>query len=286
MTLEAKRCIILETQGRGDPAIYILEAKKMLQKPFFYDHFTPEDICGMFTPGHFLSIAAFFGSLGLALWLSRRMDSKAVHKVHIAVAVGVAVMEVIKISLRVYKGQGPDDWMPLYFCSLFLFAVWLALAKPKALRTTGYAFMTMGGIAAAVFFIFYPTTSLNMFPIWHPASIHSFVYHWIMCYMGVLVLMKGVYAPRALHGLHYGAFVLAACFAAYFFNEWLGSNCMFLHSAFGLPFLEDILRANHAAYIIIVSLAQGVALYWFSFGIYRLIMRIRSKRHERLRLLT
>ena len=256
----------------------------MLARQFFYDHFTPEDICGMFTPGHFLSIAAFFASIGLALWLSRRMDEKAVRKVHIGVAVGVTVMEVIKIALRVWKGQGPDDWMPLYFCSLFLFAVWFALAKNGALRNMGYAFMTMGGIAASVFFIFYPTTSLNLFPIWHPASIHSFVYHWIMCYTGVLVLMKRVYVPRPGHGLHYGMFVLAACVAAYFFNEWLGSNCMFLHSAFGLPFLEDILRENHAVYMVLVSLAQGVALYWFSFGIFCLIMKIRSKPHERLRL--
>ena len=145
--------------------------------------------------------------------------------------------------------------------------------------------MTMGGIAASVFFIFYPTTSLNMYPIWHPASIHSFVYHWIMCYLGLLVLIKGSYAPRAAHALHYGVFILTAWFAAYFFNEWLGCNCMFLHSAFGLPCLEDILRANHAAYIVLVSLAQGVALYWFSFGVYRLIMKKGVKKHERLQLL-
>ena len=170
-------------QGRGDPAESVFEAKKMLARQFFYDQFSREDICGMFTPGHFLSIAVFFASVGLALWLSCRMDGKKVRKVHIWVAVGVTVMEIVKISLRVYKGQGPDDWMPLYFCSLFLFAVWLALANNKALRDMGYAFMTMGGIAAAVFFIFYPTTSLNLFPIWHPASIHSFVYHGIMCYM-------------------------------------------------------------------------------------------------------
>ena len=147
MTFWVKRCIISEKESRGDPAEYIFEAKKMLARQFFYDHFTPEDICGMFTPGHFLSILLFFGTLGLALWLSRRMDSKVVRKVHIGVAIGVTVMEIIKISLRFYKGQGPDDWMPLYFCSLFLFAVWLALAKPGFLQTTGYAFMTMGGIA-------------------------------------------------------------------------------------------------------------------------------------------
>ena len=90
--------------------------------------------------------------------------------------------------------------------------------------------------------------------------------------------MKGVYVPRAAHGLHYGAFVLTACFAAYFFNEWLGSNCMFLHSAFGLPFLEDILRSSHGVYIVIVSLAQSVALFWFSFGSYRLITKERRER--------
>lgn len=253
----------------------------MLAKQFFYDRFSREDICGMFTPGHFLSIVLFFASMGFALWWSRRLKEKTVGKVHITAAVLVTVMELIKISLRVYKGQGPDDWMPLYYCSLFLFAVWFSLAKCGALRNAGLAFITMGGIAAAVFFIFYPTTSLNLFPIWHPASIHSFVYHWIMCYLGMLVLIKRVYVPKAKHAIHYGVFVLTACFAAYFFNEWLGSNCMFLHSAFGLAFLEGILQHSHAAYIVIVSLAQGVALYWFSFGICRLIMKERREKNER-----
>jgi uncharacterized membrane protein YwaF len=103
-----------------------------------------------------------------------------------------------------------------------------------------------------------------------------------MYYLGLLVLWKGLYVPRAAHATHYGVFIFTACFAAYFFNEWLGCNCMFLHSAFGLPFLEDILRANHAVYILMVSLAQGVALYWFSFGIYCLIKKKGAKRHERL----
>lgn len=250
----------------------------MPARKFFYDHYSPDEICGMFTPGHYLSIFLFFATLASALLLSRRLQEKTVRKLHLGIALGVTVMEIVKISLRVYKGQGPDDWMPLYFCSLFLFAVWLALAKNRALKTTGYAFMTMGGIAASVFFILYPTTSLNLFPIWHPASIHSFVYHWIMCYLGLLVLMKKAYVPKPGHALHYGIFVLTACFAAYFFNEWLGCNCMFLHSAFGLAFLEGILNHSHATYIVIVSLAQGVALYWVSFGAYRLITKGRCKK--------
>ena len=249
----------------------------MPAKKFFYDYYSPEDICGMFTLGHFASILLFFTTIGLALWLSCRLSGKNFRRLHWLMAICVTVMEIVKVSLRVYKGQGPNDWMPLFFCSLFLFAVWLALAKSRPLRNTGFAFMTMGGIGAAVFFVMYPSTSLNLFPIWHPASIHSFVYHWIMCYLGMLVLMKREYVPKPRHSLHYGIFVLTACFAAYFFNEWLGSNCMFLHSAFGLPFLEWILERSHAAYIIIVSLAQGVALFWFSFGIYSLITKERCK---------
>lgn len=250
----------------------------MRARPFFYDQFSREDICGMFTPGHFLSIGLFFVTLALALWISRRFGEKTVRRLHIGIALGVTVMEIIKIALRIYKGQGPDDWMPLYFCSLFLFALWLSLTKSAPLRTTGCAFITMGGIAASVFFIFYPTTSLNLYPIWHPASIHSFCYHWLMCYTGMLLLGKGVYVPKPRHAIGYGAFVLTACVVAYFINEWLGCNCMFLHSAFGLAFLEGILERSHAVYIVIVSLAQGVALYWFSFGIYRLITDRRKKK--------
>jgi uncharacterized membrane protein YwaF len=101
-----------------------------------------------------------------------------------------------------------------------------------------------------------------------------------MCYTGLLMLINKRYEPTLKDGLYYSVFILGVCIPSYFFNEWLGSNCMFLHEAFGLPFLTDILESSHVAYMLIVSLAQSVGMYALNYGLYRLFLFIKNKKKE------
>ena len=57
---------------------------------------------------------------------------------------------------------------------------------------------------------------------------------------------------------------------------------MFLHDAFGLPFLSDILKNSHLAYMAIVSLAQSVGMYWLNYGAYRLVLFLKNKKAEKV----
>lgn len=247
-------------------------------RKFFYDYYTEADVCGMYNLPHFIVLFLFFGLLFVALYYSRKLTEKQIKRVHFWIAAGILALEIVKISLRVYKKQPPNDWMPLFYCSLFLFAVWFAFSKWEPLRRIGYSYITMGGVAAAAFYIVYPSTGLGLYPVWHPASLHGIFYHFVMCYTGLLMLLKGQFKPRAKDSVYYFIFVFGACIPSYFFNEWLGSNCMFLHDAFGLPFLSDILKNSHAAYIAIVSLAQSVGMYWLNYGAYRLVVFFRNKK--------
>jgi hypothetical protein len=252
----------------------------VLAKQFFYDHFAQDDICGMYNAGHFFTIVLFAVLLVLALFLSRNLTGKQFQRLKWVIAIGMTVMEIIKISLRVYKGQGPDSWVPLYYCSLFLFAVWAAMCKNTLLQRTGYSYMTMGGTLAAIAFTFYPSTSLAMFPLWHPATWHSFFFHLVMCYTGLLVLIKGEFVPTKKDAIGYGVFILTACIPSYFLNEAVGTNCMFLHNAFKLPILDDVLQFSHPLYMLIVILAQAVGMYWLNYGLYRLLKQISIKKEK------
>ena len=173
---------------------------------FFYDHFTNEQIAGLFGWEHLFTIVLFAVLLTVVLVLSRKITEKGLQKLHFWIAVGVTVCEIIKITLRVVKGQGADSYMPLYYCSLFIYGIWLALCKNKALSRTGYAFVCMGGAMAAFCFTAYPSTSLAIFPLWHPATWHSFFYHFVMCYAGILFLWKKT--VRAESGGRAGVFYL------------------------------------------------------------------------------
>ena len=241
---------------------------------FFYDHYTSEQIAGLFGWEHAFTIALFAVLLTVTLYLSRRITEKGLQRLHVWIAVGVTVCEIVKISLRVIKGQGADSYMPLYYCSLFIYGVWMALCKNTFLSRTGYAFIGMGGAMAAFCFTAYPSTSLAIFPLWHPATWHSFFYHFVMCYTGILFLWKKRYEPKAKDGLGYFVFITAACVVAYFLNENLGTNCMFLRHAFRLPFLDAILQTSKWLYMAVVWLAQVVAMFWANFGLYKLFEKI------------
>lgn len=242
----------------------------MLKFELFYDNFTPEQVAGLFSPWHYALIVIFALSLALLLYLSRKMTEKQAHRTLNIAAAAVIISEIIKISVRILKGGGIDTWIPLYYCSLFIYAIVMSRAKSELISRTGYAFITMGGILAACLFTLYPSTSLALYPVWHPACLHSFLYHLTMAYCGIITLTKGLFKPRASDSARYGVFVLAACFIGYFLNEKYGSNCMFLHNAFKLPVLDSVLSRSHGAYIAIVVLAQAVLMFWINFGLYRL----------------
>ncbi|MBR2343086.1 MAG: hypothetical protein IKA64_02420 [Clostridia bacterium] len=101
---------------------------------FFYDKFEEGDIAGIFSIWHIISVLLFFSLFALLIWRSRRLDERGVRRVHFLVALIITAAELIKIGLRIYKHQSPDSWVPLYYCSLFIFAVWAALAPWEPLR--------------------------------------------------------------------------------------------------------------------------------------------------------
>ena len=251
------------------------------QRKFFYDHFTQEDVCGLFNLPQLLWVLAFFSLAALTLFFARKLTVKRVGKLHFWIAIAVTVMEATKVAIRVYKRQGADDWMPLFYCSLFVFAVWLALCKNKTLQTVGYSYMVMGGIMASVFFTVYPSTSLALFPIWHPSTIYSFVYHFLMFFLGALIAIKKIYVPATKHALHYFLFILAASVPSVIFNETIGTNCMFLRHAFGLPFLSKLETNFKVGYIALVFFAQASLMFWGNYAIYLAVQKLSKKRADK-----
>lgn len=252
----------------------------ILTLQLFYDNFTAGDVAGLFSWWHLIFIFVFIGVLAFALYCCRNATDEQIQKILWISAISVTVVEIIKIVLRIAKGGGTDTWIPLYYCSLFLYAIWMTRSKKRWLMRAGYSFITMGGIMASCLFTLYPTTSLAIYPALHPASLHSLFYHLLMAFVGILVLWKKQFEPKRIDALSYFIFVLLACVIGYFINEWVHSNCMFLHNAFKLPILDDLLQKSHVAYMVLVTLAQSVGMYWLNFGLYTLIKKSKEKKNN------
>lgn len=243
-------------------------------KKFFYDYFTPDQICGMYTPGHIITIFVFFALLFGALYLSRNISQKAIRRLHLILAIVVTVGEVVKDGIQIYKGNEPSSWLPLFYCSLFVYAIWLSYSRSKFISAIGFSYITLGGAMAGIFFTFYPSTSLVWYPIWHPLSIYGFVYHLIMTYCGILFLMRGYFTPSHKNWLHYFIFISAACIPSVIFNAWLGSNCMFLRDPMNLPIFTSILEASPMLWALFAFVGQAVLMFWLNYSLYRLATKI------------
>lgn len=246
---------------------------------FFYDNYTQDDICGIFSAWHFIVIAGFFLVSFFAIYFSQKLSQKQTKTVLLVIAIAVTVMEIVKIVLRLCKGANGNSWIPLYFCSLFIYAIWLSFSKNQHIKNTGYSFMVFGGIFAAISFIIYPSTSLMLYPLWHPSSLHSILYHGLMFYSGIMVILKKLYVPKAKDFFLYLIFTTIASLVAIIINHFLGTNMMFLGNPFGLPILSDILNYSKILYILLAYIAQCVILFWLNYGIYKLFS-IRRKHNN------
>ena len=246
----------------------------------FYDNFTKEQICGVFTPTHYIVIVLYYALMAVALVFSRKLNERKTEWTVFGIAVAVTVMEIIKIAIRIHKGENGDAWIPLYFSSLFLYAIWLSLFKNKIVQSMGRTFLAFGATVAGSLFVLYPSTSLALYPIWHPGSIHSLVYHWLMMYVGIITLMKR-YRPRAWHFVLYFGFVAVLSGAAALINHFLGTNLMFLSNPFGLSFLQKLVAYSPVLYGLVAFIAQGVVLFWAMYGFVILIYYLREKIYKR-----
>ncbi len=244
----------------------------------FYDHFDESQIAGIFTLPHFIVLAFYFVLFVVALVLSRKMREETVVRVTFGTAIAVTAMEILKMSLRIAKHSPADQWLPLYFSSLFIYASWLSLSKNRTLRTTGITFMSFGSTTAGVCYAFYPSTSLLRYPIWHPASIHGLLYHWLILYVGALTLWKR-FRPEAKNFWHFFVFVTAFTIPAFICNEIWDFNLMFIGKPFALPPLQFLYDASPYLYAAVVYVAQTIALYWVWFGCYKLVRRLETRRH-------
>ena len=147
---------------------------------------------GMFSVGHIVII--FLLIVAFCAYKCRKIGKdKAIFLTKI-IAIVVTVLEIIKITIAFINGEGDklDHWVPLYFCSMFIYAAWLAGYAKGKIADLGRAFVGTGGIIAGLSFLIFPTTSFTMYPLFHYFCMYSMVYHSLMVFLGITYLLNGV----------------------------------------------------------------------------------------------
>lgn len=192
---------------------------------------------GMFSIGHICILIVFLIITGIGIYVCRKLEEKKILLITRIIAIVVTMLETIKIIVQHINGEGHliDHWFPLYFCSMFIYAAWMAGFGKGHIQKLGRAFIGTGGIIAGTCFLIFPTTSFTMYPLFHYFCLYSMVFHSLMVFLGVVYLLNGFEKVGKSSFFYHVIFCSFFNILAIVVNSILDTNFMFLKRAGNIP---------------------------------------------------
>ncbi len=238
---------------------------------FFKYPIAEEEACGGFSLGHivFLIFCIFLIIIGVILSVKYIKD---MNKFLLLIGVIALLFEIIKIIWGVWVNRYEIlvEYLPLWFCSLFVPASIIAAISKGKVRKLAISFMFYGGIVGGLAYLFFPTTSLYQYPALHFLSFHSMLYHTMMVYTGIVVMIKGLIVPNISDFLWYFIFTTAFCIISYIINKIYDTNFMFLNHTSNNGILKLLEKITKSFYPLALTLIQNIGTFFISLGIFKL----------------
>ena len=200
---------------------------------------------GVFSAAHCVYVLLTISAVIIALCLTRKADNNKQSATIRLAAILLCFIEALKIIfvLASEPKPNPNSFLPFYFCSIEMYASLFAAFGKSKLKKTGEVFMMTGGIIGGLFFIIYPLTSLSIYPAFHFISLQSFLYHGIMLFAGLFMLIVAKKSIKLKDIIYHCAIVLSVSAIALLFNILLDTNLMFISQNYPGTFIEPIYNA-------------------------------------------
>lgn len=231
---------------------------------------------GLFSSGHLFMLGCCLVALVILIYFTIKKPSQKPYRLIRIVSVLVLVLEVIKTMWGLSAGRYNDwyEYLPIWFCSLFIpFSLLAGFGKGKV-RELALSFMYYGGLIGGCTYLVFPTTSIGRYPFWHFITFHSMLYHTLMIFMSIYVVRNKLIEPSKKDRRGYVLIVIGACVLAYVVNQALGTNYMFLAKpANNNALLQLALTIAGPLYPVLVTLWQAYVSYFMAFGFYRLFVK-------------
>ena len=229
------------------------------------------EACGIFTIQHFILVIITI--IGVIVALKYTVNKKDVHKIIRNCTILVWVLEIIIIAFKIaVRGTSNlNEYVPLYYCSLLLYSGAFSSFGKGKLKRVGDVFLATGGIIGGIIFILFPSTSLPTYPMLHLVSIHSFIFHGIMVYLGLLINITEYIKLENKDIKYYSGLIGIICLIAYIVNKIFGSNLMFISKNFPGTFIEIIYNLSGKLFTAVMILAQMFLPFYVVYGIICII---------------
>ena len=226
-------------------------------------------------------LACCLVALAILIYWTIRKPSKNPYRLIRIVSVLVLVLEIVKTMWGLSAGRYNDwyEYLPIWFCSLFIpFSLLAGFGKGKV-RELSLSFLYYGGLIGGCTYLVFPTTSIGRYPFWHFITFHSMLYHTLMIFISIYVVRNKLIEPSKKDRRGYVLIVIVTCILAYVVNETLGTNYMFLAKpANNNALLQFALAVTGPLYPVAVTLWQAYVSYFMAGWFYRSFKKHREKK--------
>lgn len=236
--------------------------------------------CGIFSLEHFGLIAVTIVCIAIAIKNTYKSSKEEVKKIIKNCIIMLWLMEIFIIAFKLCTGdpRNVNNYVPLYYCSILLYTGTLSSFAKGKIKRMGDVFLATGGIIGGIVFILLPTTSLPAYPALHIVSLHSFLYHGIMVYLGLLVNITHYIEVVASDAVYFATLIGIICILAQIVNKIFDSNLMFISKDFpGTP-ITIIYKLTGKHFTAFMEIAQMFLPFYAVYG----ILKIRDKRKAKL----
>lgn len=241
-------------------------------------------VCGMYSLTYFIALAVVITLIVIGLYLSRNFKEKQVRIAILVISIFAVSTEIIKqVFLVSNYGWTEFEPLPMYFCSMLLYCPWFAISKNKHLKKLGTTFLTMGGIFAATAFFAYPNSCIPTYPIYHFMCLRTMIFHGSMIYLGLLILITGYDKPELKDFKYFAMALGTACVISYVWNTVciqtgfnVDANMMYIMQPFAISVVESFYNAAPWLYPFVVMAIECTIPFFISFGIYKLVLKIKK----------
>lgn len=233
------------------------------------------EACGIFSFEHFFLLIITIIGIKVAVNYTDTSNKNVIKKRIQIVTICAWVLEIIKIifNLSIGNGNNINTYVPLYYCSILLYAGIFSSLGKGTLKRIGDVFLATGGIIGGIIFLILPTTSITTYPMFHYLSLQSFIYHGAMVYLGIIINKSQYVELEKKDIVYYSGLVGTMCLIAFIFNNIFDSNLMFISKDFPNNPITIIYKLTGKFFPVVVSLIQMIAPFYTVIGLKKIMQK-------------
>ena len=211
--------------------------------------------CGLYNLKHLISIIVIIFLIIISVKNTKINKKEDITRIIRILTLTVWILEMIKIIFNFIIGNinNVNTYVPLYYCSILLYAGILSGFCNGKLKKIGDVFLATGGFFAGIAFLISPGTSLGIYPLFHFISIQSLFYHAVMIYLGLIIVKYNYVTVKLKDIKYYALLVFIICLLAYIINTNFNGNLMFISEGFQLFTIFENIFQDYYCLVMIVG---------------------------------